>query len=145
MAMREGQRGGGEPSMEEILASIKRIIAEDAPASSPRSPQPDDILELTEDAAITPAAPTSGLAEEEDDAEPLLADSAAASLRGSLAALATLSEPGVPPQIVRQGETSLEGLVRELLRPMLKEWLNANLPTMVESIVAREISRVVKR
>jgi hypothetical protein len=40
-------------------------------------------------------------------------------MRESLAALAMLAEPSAPPQIVRSGETSLEGLVREMLRPML--------------------------
>ena len=46
------------------------------------------------------------------------------------------------PQIVRSGETSLEGLVREMLRPMLAEWLDANLPGMVEDLVKAEISRI---
>ena len=43
---------------------------------------------------------------------------------------------------VPQGK-SLEGLTRELLRPMLAEWLEANLPTMVESLVQAEIARIV--
>ena len=51
------------------------------------------------------------------------------------AALAMLSEPGKSPQIVRSGETSLEGLTRDLLRPMLAEWLDRNLPGMVEKLV----------
>ena len=42
-------------------------------------------------------------------------------MRESLAALAMLAEPGAPPQIVRSGETSLEGLVRDMLRPMLAD------------------------
>lgn len=64
-------------------------------------------------------------------------------MRESLAALAMLSEPGVPPQIVRSGETSLESLTRELLRPALAEWLDKNLPPMVERLVAAEIARIV--
>jgi cell pole-organizing protein PopZ len=64
-------------------------------------------------------------------------------MRESLAALAMLAEPGVPPQIVRSGETSLEGLTRELLRPALAEWLDKNLPTLVERMVAAEIARIV--
>jgi cell pole-organizing protein PopZ len=64
-------------------------------------------------------------------------------MRESLAALAMLSEPGAPPQIVRSGETSLEGLTRELLRPALAEWLDKNLPPMVERLVAAEIARIV--
>jgi hypothetical protein len=63
-------------------------------------------------------------------------------MRESLAALALLSEPGAPPQIVRSGETSLEGLVRELLRPALAEWLEANLPPIVERMVADEIRKI---
>ena len=48
----------------------------------------------------------------------------------NLAALALLAEPGAAkPQIVRSGETSLEGLTRELLRPVLAEWLDKNLPS----------------
>ena len=64
-------------------------------------------------------------------------------MRDSLAALAMLAEPGAPPQIVRSGETSLEGLTRELLRPVLAEWLDKNLPPMVERLVAAEIARIV--
>ena len=45
-------------------------------------------------------------------------------------------------QIVRSGETSLEGLTRDLLRPMLAQWLDANLPLMVEKLVAAEIARI---
>ena len=64
-------------------------------------------------------------------------------MRESLTALAMLAEPGARPQIVRSGETSLEGLVREMLRPMLAEWLDKNLPGMVDQLVAAEISRIV--
>ena len=56
-----------------------------------------------------------------------------------------VSEPGVAPQIVRSGETSLEGLTRELMKPMLKEWLDTNLPDIVEAMVAREIERITKK
>ena len=59
---------------------------------------------------------------------PLLTEDARMSMRDSLAALAMLAEPGARPQIVRSGETSLEGMVRELLRPALAEWLDKNLP-----------------
>ena len=63
-------------------------------------------------------------------------------MRESLAALAMLAEPSAPPQIVRSGETSLEGLVRELLRPMLAQWLEANLPQIVDRMVQAEIARI---
>ena len=53
-----------------------------------------------------------------------------------------LALPGRQPQIVRSGETSLEGLTRELLRPMLAQWLDEHLPTMVEELVKAEIARI---
>ncbi len=128
--------------MDEILSSIKRIIADDdrirpatkrAPKAAPVDDE-DEILELTETAT-------------DDDAsdEVLLDDGKARSLRHSFSALQTLSEPGVAPQIVRSGETSLEGLTRDLLRPMLKDWLDNNLPPIVEAMVEREITRITKK
>lgn len=134
--------GRNEPSMDEILSSIKRIIADDErirPAAkrpakaAPVQDEEEEILELTETAA-------------DDEAEEvLLDDSKAQSLRHSFSALQTLSEPGVAPQIVRSGETSLEGLTRELLKPMLKDWLDNNLPPIVEAMVEREITRITKK
>ena len=134
--------GRNEPSMDEILSSIKRIIADDdrirpATRKTARAAPHDDadeeeILELTEIEA-----------EKIDDV--LLDDSKAQSLRHSFSALQTLSEPGVAPQIVRSGETSLEALTRDLLRPMLKDWLDSNLPPIVEAMVEREITRITKK
>ena len=133
--------GRNEPSMDEILSSIKRIIADDerirpaarrAPKATPAEDDNEGILELTQTAA--------------DEAEDvLLDDNKAQSLRHSFSALQTLSEPGVAPQIVRSGETSLESLTRDLLRPMLKDWLDNNLPPIVEAMVEREITRITKK
>jgi uncharacterized protein len=132
-----------EPSMEAILSSIKKIIADEDRSraiSSRRTPretlqdesQDEDVLELTEAAAS-------------ESTEELLDNGKAQSLRQSFSVLQTLSEPGVAPQIVRSGETSLEGLTRELMKPMLKEWLDTNLPDIVEAMVAREIERITKK
>lgn len=129
--------------MEAILSSIKKIIADEDRSraiSSRRTPretrneesEDEDVLELTEAAA-------------DESAEELLDDNKAQSLRQSFSVLQTLSEPGVAPQIVRSGETSLEGLTRELMKPMLKEWLDTNLPGIVEAMVAREIERITKK
>lgn len=128
--------------MEAILSSIKKIIADEdrSRAISSRRPardsrrdesEEDDILELTQ-------------AADETEGE-LLDTDKAQSLRQSFSVLQTLSEPGVAPQIVRSGETSLEGLTRELMKPMLKEWLDTNLPGIVEAMVAREIERITKK
>ncbi len=133
--------GRGEPSMDEILSSIKRIIADDdrnrpAAKRAAKLVSSDDdeneVLELTE-------------TDDNSSDEILLDDQKAQSLRHSFSALQTLSEPGVAPQIVRSGETSLEGLTRELLRPMLKDWLDNNLPPIVEAMVEREITRITKK
>jgi cell pole-organizing protein PopZ len=165
-------RQAGEPSVEEILESIKKVIARDsrieaaqmraqretvgASPQGARGARADEILELTDPAATSQAAPETGSHDQADgrgdaDADdsaapgampPLVAEEAVSSMRGSLAALALLAEPGAAPQIVRSGETSLEGLTRELLRPMLAQWLDQHLPAMVERLVAAEIARI---
>jgi uncharacterized protein len=130
-----------EPSMEAILSSIKKIIAEDdrvTPRIRRAAPKADEV----------PAATTEtdeDILELTETAEELLDENKAQSLAQSFSVLKTLSEPGAAPQIVRSGETSLEGLTRELLRPMLKDWLDANLPAMVEAMVAKEIERIAKK
>lgn len=150
-------RQAGEPSVDEILESIKKVIARDNRAEAAQGRQRSasdgaaarserarvhDVLELTEEDADAVAQSAARVRSEVEDEVGLLAPQAAASMRDSLAALAVLSEPGVQPQIVRSGETSLEGLTRELLRPMLAEWLDKNLPAMVERMVAAEIARI---
>ncbi|OCC23981.1 hypothetical protein MB02_09225 [Croceicoccus estronivorus] len=145
-----------EPSVEEILESIKKVIARDnrddaaqlrrkreteglaRDSDQRRTDKDSEILELADEAELL-------LDEEEETADsesPLVTEDARSSMRESLAALAMLAEPGAPPQIVRSGETSLEGLVREMLRPMLAQWLDKNLPPMVEKLVAAEIARI---
>ncbi|NJO13786.1 MAG: DUF2497 domain-containing protein [Rhizobiales bacterium] len=156
----------GEASVEEILESIKKVIARDNRAGAmetrrrrEESSEPaeentalrahvvrdapaddDEVLDLAEMefSAEIPALP---LDHSEDT--PLVGASVRDAMQENLAALAMLAEPGAKPQIVRSGETSLEGLTRELLRPMLAEWLEANLPAMVEKLVQAEIARIV--
>jgi|LauGreDrversion4_2_1035121.scaffolds.fasta_scaffold530528_2 cell pole-organizing protein PopZ len=126
-----------EPSMEEILSSIKKIIAEDdgraqpAPkarsraassdAATPSADADDAILELTEAVVVE---------------QIVSADAAAASRQ----ALSSLSRLIVKPDIA--GADTLEGLVREMLKPMLKDWLDAHLPEIVERVVAQEVARI---
>jgi uncharacterized protein len=49
----------------------------------------------------------------------------------------------VKPEVT--GSDTLEGMVREMVRPMIAEWLEAKLPDIVERMVAREISRITDR
>jgi len=157
--------------MEEILASIRRIIAEDGeqPAAAPAKeappattpPGPDEILELTEvveeehgakPAAVAMAEPElrpqpQPLAIEPDGPGGLVSDAAAAA---SLAALSQLKQLGerrekrmsdIP---LGEGPQTIEGMVRDMLRPLLKEWLDSNLPDIVERIVHEEVDRLVR-
>ena len=149
----------GEPSVEEILDSIKKVIARDnregallerrrqiTPAASPRAAEPADaeeaeeVLELAEEIALDDDCFDSDDVEGEADA--LTRGDTREAMRQNFAALAMLAKPGKQPQIVRSGETSLEGLVSEMLRPMLAQWLDDNLPGMVEELVKAEIARI---
>lgn len=142
-------RQASEPSVEEILDSIKKVIArdnrvdaavvrrerEERGVKASEADAEDDVFELDAAAELVD--------EDEVKDAPLLPENTASSMRDSLAALAMLAEPGAAPQIVRSGETSLEGLARELLRPALAEWLDKNLPPLVERMVSAEIARIV--
>jgi cell pole-organizing protein PopZ len=149
-----------EASVEEILESIKKVIARDNRESAlqmrNRKSTPSQDAEIPdqsgeEEAVLDPNDGVLDLAEmelseaieiEDDGETPLLADEVREAMHENLAALAMLSQPPARPQIVRSGETSLEGLTRELLRPMLAEWLDKNLPSMVEKMVQAEIARI---
>lgn len=142
-----------EPTMEEILASIKKIIAEDddgrRASAGPRRGGPrkdpvgatrsesNDVLELTdpvEEPSVAERAPGEG-------AEALLSEETADAGRAALAMLSTIAREHGEAQEAA-GSAALEQLVREMIRPMLRDWLDANLPTIIESMVAREIERI---
>ena len=138
------QSPGREPSMEDILASIKKVIAEEKELRSAAEPvesvedEPlpedsaaeEDVLELDE-----PLAP------QVDLGPPLVDEELAGQSRHALEQLQTIaaSVPAAPPV------NPLEDMVREMLRPMLKSWLDEHLPQMVEEHVKREITRITGR
>jgi cell pole-organizing protein PopZ len=153
-------RQEGEPSVEEILESIKKVIARDnrAEAAEERrqretvsqadeddslEDEAEEVFDLAADAELAEELEAESAAMEvAKDEAPLVTEDARMSMQDSLTALAMLAEPGARPQIVRSGETSLEGMVRELLRPALADWLETNLPPIVERLVAAEIARI---
>ena len=124
-----------DPSMEEILASIKRVIAEDGRAAAaaptvqrrpPSDPADEDVLELDD-----PVSETGGL----------LSEDAASASRQRLASLSQLRQRSEG----QVDHSALEAVVRDLLRPMLKDWLDQHLPEIVEEIVSREVARITGR
>lgn len=157
-----------ETSMEDILASIKKIIAEDSDTRlspvRPRNfaPQRDEmrgsaevpeaeladseeILDLSEAnvmpvEAVTVPAVEAEIAVEAAPAAAIVSPDAAHASRAALDSLSTML---IKPSSPQTG--TLEGLVTEMLRPMLKDWLDSNLPGIVEALVAREISRISGR
>jgi cell pole-organizing protein PopZ len=154
-----------EPSMEDILSSIKRIIAEDSDAalSAPRGRRSvaagaaggaslvrdtvsdqSDVLELTEAVLSNEPVTETRVADDQSGESalkpPLVSDAALNASRSSIAALSALV---IKPEIT--GGDTLEGLVREMLKPMLAEWLDQRLPDVVERLVAQEISRITAR
>lgn len=182
-----------EPSMEEILASIRRIIADDQaakPAEVPvAAPEPDDVLDLAE-VAEPVTRPRVVEPEPEPEPAPDLLDFDAIDFEDPVTAApepepeplpepepAPEPPPPPPPQpvlqaarapepepealvspatdvsvsgafnllahtVLTQNARTLEDLVKEMLRPMLKSWLDDNLPAVVERLVRAEIERV---
>jgi uncharacterized protein len=197
-----------EPSMEEILASIRRIIADDdASKTAQRAPEPVKAEPPPAPPAARPSpppAPTRPQFEADfspaiEEPEPAAADQSSdiLDLTESMAAPTPMPQPSMPnpaqfrtidgnsdvgfdevsekpaaPALPRGGEErgrlisneasaavdsafnalaqtvlvqnarTLEDLAREMLRPMLKSWLDDNLPGMVERMVRAEIERV---
>jgi len=164
-----------EPTMEEILASIRRIISEDdtPEASAPAMPPPlepvakpasavvelpipedepslaaddlDDELELTDkvethgdlDVYAPPPAPEP---EPAASAEPMAGLVSAPAAAAASAAFGRLSGSMLMPAPGR----TLEDVVRELLRPMLQQWLDESLPGIVQRAVDAEVARLAR-
>ncbi len=183
-----------EPSMEEILASIRRIISEDgeegdAKASAAKS---EDVLELTEvvpeegggevvnlndqkrkaekadKPAVAEPAPAVKAKEEPKPAPQTASQPGAKEATKPMAAAQTATATGdgglmsaereavaaaamggllqaVKDEPLVAGGRTVEEIARELLRPMLRSWLDENLPVLVERLVKEEIERVVGR
>lgn len=155
-----------EPSMEEILASIRNIIADDpAKMAATRAPQPAPApithgvspqqasAPLADAPELSPMRPEPGapmvvwrrpqtpepesaVRALQPGAEPLLSPEAAEAAALSFGALSAGLE-------ARSAELADE-LVRETLRPMLRQWLDDNLPPLVERLVREEIQRVAR-
>jgi len=204
--MSEAKAGAqAEPSMEEILASIRRIISEEGTEQEEAAADPaDEVLELTDvvEEAPPPPVPTpkpapeaartaqddidaimngfdEPVAEPEIEPEPevleapparapeptrpapilravepvhempdvhrLVSDAAADAASAAFAGLAGARRQAPPAHWPVGAGNTVEDLVREMLRPMLKEWLDANLPGIVDRLVRQEIERIARK
>jgi hypothetical protein len=184
--MSDSRSANNDPSMDDILASIRKIISDDEARAQMNSQQAaslsgrpaetrpaghDDVLLLT-DLIEDPKPRADGMAppiplpridpaHAADMPQPAVEPPAEASLVGAAvvgaatSAFARLNQavqdsvppPAAPdpgPSVSSNGKT-VEDLVKEMLRPMLKEWLDRNLPPMVERYVEREIVRLTRR
>ena len=188
------EKSPSDPSMEEIIASISRIITEDkhsadrhvetkAPTETGTSAESSDILELTQvvnqDGSVrrispwaeaatasspSPDGATASPADAAGQIEPRPSHSDAAlearldpdrerivSAATSGAAAAAFAQLGALPRERRNepelplggAKRTLEEIVRDLLRPLLQDWLDGHLPGIVERLVREEIARVV--
>lgn len=190
MAEPSGKADAQEPSMEDILASIRRILAEDvapaaeqAGAASPRPaaspPAPLEEVPETEEQAIAPPPPSpsaASLAEQLFDASPapsrpparpsdeltededvfLLSPDMRTDQRKLVSERVAEDSADVLSQLARaildrrdihvaSREVTLESMVREMLRPLLREWLDRNLPYLIERLVKKEIDLMINR
>jgi len=144
--------------MEDILASIRRILSEDEPAATPadEAPASDDVIDLDSSMIVAepppepeaakpveppPSAPPVIMAAPQTPPPPpppampsvdsLVAPATAAAVTSSVGGLLrTLMNERDQVQVYRGGPT-LEDLVREEMRPLLKEWLDSNLQPLV--------------
>jgi uncharacterized protein len=165
-----------EPSTEEIIASISRLIAEDGGVREPvlgPLPKTDDILDLTErldDDRVRPVVvdlpaddagpvgasrevtartdrqpPSGGEPSRADpDRDRLLSGAAAEAATSAFARLGVLtSERRAAGELSVGGAgRTVEDMVLDALRPLLRAWLDAHLPSIVERLVREEIARV---
>ena len=135
-----------EPSMEDILASIKRVIAEEkelraaippSVESAPHDDEEEDVLELDQSMTAVPSPPAPP-PEPVDLGPPLLDEEAASETASRLAELSTVAATAPPGPVANP----LEEMLKEMLRPVLKQWLDEHLPRIVDEHVKREISRI---
>jgi cell pole-organizing protein PopZ len=110
-----------EKELREALPNSALAAAEEA------SGEEEDVLELDQPLNAGPPA------------EPLLGEQAAGHSRQAFEQLQTVAA-STPP-----AGNPLEDMIREMLRPLLKQWLDEHLPAMIDEHVKREIARITGR
>ena len=122
------------PADEDVFELTEQMAMPELPASSFQHVEPDDDLEFTEAPAQRAAAPAPSYATASLPRAEMLSNTTVSAVESAFNALAST--------VLSNNARTLEDLVKEMLRPMLKSWLDDNLPNMVERIVKAEIERV---
>ena len=129
--------------MEDILSSIRRVIARDeAPGARETrfaTESEEDVLDLDEQESHDEPAPV--IPTEEELVSAASADAARQSLEALTAAVAPAPVAATPAPA---GGRTMEEVVLEALRPMLKDWLDTNLPRIVQATVDAEVERIAR-
>ncbi|MBA3811275.1 MAG: DUF2497 domain-containing protein [Caulobacteraceae bacterium] len=125
-----------EPSMDEILASIRKIITDDGPSADADGMQ-------AEEPAVAEAPAPAGTPPD----EPLTGDPAATATASSferLSAEVDASDKAKRSMAMPPPGRSLEDVTTDLLRPLLKAWLDEHLPAIVQDRVDEEVARIAR-
>jgi cell pole-organizing protein PopZ len=152
---RSGPSSAADPSMDEILASIRRVLSEEEAHGEPAAAGDELLLDAgmrIEAPASPPFAPPPEHEPARDDdmnsqlqgPEGLVGEQAATRIANSIGALLRSVSAERAASVSRAGVT-IEDIVREEVRPVLKAWLDTHLPSLVERVVRAEINRVIER
>lgn len=129
------------PRVQASLSAVLEAAASEASAAaseSSRAPsvQPEPVQSAPAEIGPAPVEQAQGLPAKIEEAANLLSAEAGAQVARSFNELAAVFN-GLEHQ-------SVEEMAQEMLRPMLQEWLDDNLPTLVEKLVREEIERVAR-
>lgn len=143
-----------DASMEDILSSIRKILDDETSLQKSVATKSSETLELTEIVKeikeISPVEDVRILSSKEHKQEtfskacadiPLMSHS---TLSASMAALSSLKE-ALTPHPHLNGNTTLDEMAKTLLLPLLKDWVDRNLPSLVEQVVREEIQKITQR
>ena len=132
----------------EEFAAAEAAVPEAPQVPPPMAPDPSPLENFAgEEATAAPVVSREDPAMSSDvpPMESLVSGSVANQARNAFAQLADAARPPVQPREVSGEGRTVEQLAEDLLRPMLKAWLDANLPTLVERAVAQELARITGR
>ena len=135
--------------MDEILASIRKIISEDdTPGHEPKAAADEEPLLLTRRVDAPPAGAEAAPHVDHAPDDEWVGEAAATDAASSFDKLSDVADTKAGERaalVMPPPGRSLEDVTRELLRPMLKDWLDQHLATIVQARVDEEVERIARR